>query len=191
MSAAKALKPCRHDPAGYEISTQNGDVWCFRCKPARCISKENRVEMTDEQKRQVRKLWFLYGNYGDRHSDEGHKFLQRLLDASRDERRYYRPPKEVTELVDAILRGETVSLPAKTDVSDWVAWETEREVETLDGYRVRKTRSMIHRTDSTQSLYCLCGVFIDPGLDGAIRYDGKAVMGRFEHKCSRCFPKEK
>lgn len=151
-------------------------------------SKPTTLNLTTDQQRQIRKLWFVYGNYGSRHSDDDHKFLQRLLDKDTDEREFYRPSKEVKRLVDAVLRNEQVTLPKEEDTRAWVAWVVEREVENAEGWRTTRRRSRIHITDSDQSLYCVCGTFIDPGLDGATRYDGREVLNQgFETKCKRCF----
>ncbi len=45
----------------------------------------------------------LYGNYGRKHSDSAHHFIQQFLEQGQDTRDFYRPPTEVIELVDAIL----------------------------------------------------------------------------------------
>ena len=33
----KKKRPCRHNIGGYEVDP-GGNVWCFKCKPIRCVS---------------------------------------------------------------------------------------------------------------------------------------------------------
>ena len=65
-----------------------------------------RIQITKLQKRKLEDIWFIYGNRGPKHSDRGHKFIQRFLDMGQDLRRLYKPPKEVLKAVDAILKDK-------------------------------------------------------------------------------------
>ena len=29
---------CKHDPAGFDVDPDTGDVWCFRCRPPRLVT---------------------------------------------------------------------------------------------------------------------------------------------------------
>lgn len=70
-----------------------------------------RLTLTSEQRYELQKLWFIYGNYGERHSDAAHGFIQQLLEHGKDCRRFYfggRVAKqswqaELLARVDAIL----------------------------------------------------------------------------------------
>ena len=64
------------------------------------------LSLTEGQERQLKRLWFIYGNGGTYHADSNHKFIQRLLDAQQDQRDFYRPTEECIAAVDAILRAE-------------------------------------------------------------------------------------
>lgn len=69
------------------------------------------VTLTDEQRERLERLWFYYGNYGQKTTPGNHSFIQRLLENGIDERPLYtkRTPKseiptpECEEAVEAIL----------------------------------------------------------------------------------------
>lgn len=134
------------------------------------------MELDISQRRALTKLWFIYGNNGSRHTDAGHKFIQRLLDSGTDQREFYRPGKELTDLVDKIIQGqEIVALPKNDDVEFWVAWEIDDEREFESGWKIVKRQSKIHILDSLHGLYCLCGSFVDMGQAGLTIHAGKQV----------------
>lgn len=60
-------------------------------------------QLTQEQIKQLDKLWFIYGNYGPKHHDGGHRFIQVLLEHNEDARDWYGPSDECIDAVDAIL----------------------------------------------------------------------------------------
>lgn len=64
-----------------------------------------KVQLTESQKRKLEDIWFIYRNRGPKHSDRGHKFIQRFLDMGHDLRLLYKPPKEVIKAVDDILKS--------------------------------------------------------------------------------------
>ncbi len=63
------------------------------------------IQLTKSQKKKLEDIWFVYGNRGPKHSERGHKFIQRFLDMGYDLRSLYKPPKEVIEAVDDILKS--------------------------------------------------------------------------------------
>lgn len=59
--------------------------------------------MTDEQRRESERLWFVYGNYGPRHTMENHYFIQGFLERGQDERDFNDVSPECLEAVDSIF----------------------------------------------------------------------------------------
>lgn len=66
------------------------------------------IKLTDRQRRQLERLWFIYGNHGPKMNYEDHGFIQHLLELSRDVRAskkpLYKPTPECEAAVDAVLR---------------------------------------------------------------------------------------
>jgi hypothetical protein len=63
------------------------------------------IALTDDQRKQLEKLWFVWGNRGSKHSMGNHKFIQRFLDSGEDHRDFYKPDTELIALVDKILHS--------------------------------------------------------------------------------------
>lgn len=69
------------------------------------------VTLTREQREQIERLWFYYGNYGPQTTTGNHNFIQRLLENGYDERPLYnkrtpkseRPTPECEMAVDQVL----------------------------------------------------------------------------------------
>jgi hypothetical protein len=69
------------------------------------------VTLNLEQRQQLERLWFYYGNYGPKTTPGNHSFIQRLLENGVDERPLYtkrtpkseRPTTECERAVEAIL----------------------------------------------------------------------------------------
>lgn len=71
--------------------------------------------LTNDQRKQLERLWFLFGNNGPKHTHGNHGFIQGLLQRSEDDRDFYRRPSrsahyqpltdECEQAVDAILKG--------------------------------------------------------------------------------------
>lgn len=61
--------------------------------------------LTQETRKELERLWFIYGNHGRKHSDAGHKFIQVLLESGQ-ERDFFHPPEDVVALVDAVFKGK-------------------------------------------------------------------------------------
>ena len=59
--------------------------------------------VTDEQRRQLERLWFVYGNYGPRTTPGNHQFIQGFLERGQDERDFNRVTEECLAAVDAVL----------------------------------------------------------------------------------------
>ena len=62
-----------------------------------------KVEVTEEARRQLERLWFIYGNYGPRHTMENHYFIQGFLERGQDERDFNDVTEECLAAVDAVL----------------------------------------------------------------------------------------
>ena len=67
------------------------------------MKTKSRIELTTEKRRALEDLWFIYGNGGSKHSQEGHKFIQHILEHGEDIRLFYRPGREVIAAVDRAL----------------------------------------------------------------------------------------
>jgi DNA-binding PadR family transcriptional regulator len=67
-----------------------------------------RVEVTDEQRRQLERLWFIFGNYGPEHTMENHYFIQGFLERGQDERDFNDVAPECLAAVDAVLAVASV-----------------------------------------------------------------------------------
>lgn len=67
-----------------------------------------KVEVTVGQRRELERLWFIYGNYGPRHDMQNHYFIQGFLERGQDERDFNRVTPECLAAVDRVLatRGE-------------------------------------------------------------------------------------
>lgn len=69
------------------------------------------IILRTEQREQLERLWFYYGNYGPKTTPGNHSFIQRLLENGFDERPLYtkrtpkseRPSPECVAAVEAIL----------------------------------------------------------------------------------------
>jgi len=64
-----------------------------------------KVVLTDRQRRELERLWFVYGNYGPRHTMQNHYFIQGFLERGQDERDFYKVTEECLAAADAILNG--------------------------------------------------------------------------------------
>jgi hypothetical protein len=66
-----------------------------------------KVKLTAKQRRELERLWFIYGNGGPKMNYEDHGFIQSLLEQSRDartaRRSLYKPTPECESAVDAVL----------------------------------------------------------------------------------------
>lgn len=59
------------------------------------------VTLSDWQKKELEKLWFIFGNGGQKHTQGNHKFIQSLL-KGKDYRKFYSPTPECVEAVGKI-----------------------------------------------------------------------------------------
>lgn len=64
-----------------------------------------KVEVTDEQRRRLERLWFIYGNHGPKTTPGNHSFIQGFLEHGQDLRhlRGWRPTAECMAAVDAVM----------------------------------------------------------------------------------------
>jgi hypothetical protein len=64
-----------------------------------------KVTLTEDQRKALNNLWFVYGNYGMYTTPAGHHFIQCLLENDEDCRVFYKPPAECLAAVDKVLNG--------------------------------------------------------------------------------------
>ena len=62
-----------------------------------------KVEVTSGLRRELERLWFIYGNYGPRHTMQNHYFIQGFLERGQDERDFNKVTPECLTAVDAVL----------------------------------------------------------------------------------------
>lgn len=48
------------------------------------------IEMTEQQRKALHKLWFIYGNNGKKHTHCNHRYIQNLLEHGEDSEKFYR-----------------------------------------------------------------------------------------------------
>ena len=48
------------------------------------------VKITEEQKEQLIKLWFIYGNNGKKHTHFNHRYIQNLIEHNEDSEEFYK-----------------------------------------------------------------------------------------------------
>ena len=66
--------------------------------------ESRKVGVTEVQRRELERLWFIYGNYGPRHTMENHYFIQGFLERGQDERDFNKVTPECLTAVDAVLK---------------------------------------------------------------------------------------
>lgn len=62
------------------------------------------IDLTSDQRYELERLWFVYGNHGPKHSHSGHRFIQCLLEEGEDHRNFFKPSGEVIQAVDNVLK---------------------------------------------------------------------------------------
>jgi uncharacterized protein (DUF3820 family) len=53
------------------------------------LKNNKMIQLTDEQRNKLNKLWFIYGNNGKKHSHSNHRFIQNILSRGEDDRKFY------------------------------------------------------------------------------------------------------
>ena len=48
------------------------------------------TQITEEQKKELIKLWFIYGNKGKKHTHHNHRFIQNFIEQGEDTEEFYR-----------------------------------------------------------------------------------------------------
>lgn len=105
--------PLNHptDPGRYEVDVENGfseeNGGIRKAGPFKDSSQANDLAIKMEREERLRKLWFVFGNYGPKHTDAGHKFIQKCLAGEdlQELKDFYNPPGEVIVVVESILEG--------------------------------------------------------------------------------------
>jgi anti-sigma factor ChrR (cupin superfamily) len=49
-----------------------------------------KIELTQEQRTKLERLWFVYGNNGPKHSHHNHRFIQNILEHGEDTEEFYK-----------------------------------------------------------------------------------------------------
>lgn len=49
-----------------------------------------KVNLTEKQRKQLEKAWFVYGNNGKKHTHCNHRFIQNFLEQGEDTEKFYR-----------------------------------------------------------------------------------------------------
>lgn len=84
------------------------------------IRKPIPVKLSPRQRKELERLWFIYGNYGSKRTPGNHSFIQGLLEHGIDLRPMFttrtrktdRPTEECEAAVDAVLDKELMNAPA-------------------------------------------------------------------------------
>lgn len=66
-----------------------------------------KVGLTDGQRPELERLWFVYGNYGPRHTMGSHYFIQGFIERGQDERDFNDVTPECLAAVDAVLAAQS------------------------------------------------------------------------------------
>ena len=61
------------------------------------------VSLTEDSRRALERLWFVYGNHGPQTTPGNHQFIQGFLERGQDERDFNRVTEECLAAVDSVL----------------------------------------------------------------------------------------
>ncbi len=68
------------------------------------------VNLSPQQRRELERLWFVFGNYGPKTTKGNHSFIQGLLERGQDERplrlKGYIPTEECERAVERVMHSE-------------------------------------------------------------------------------------
>lgn len=65
----------------------------------------NKIILTDTQRKELNKLWFIYGNNGKKHTHCNHRYIQNFLEHGEDSEQFYKssPKGDLTdECINAV-----------------------------------------------------------------------------------------
>ena len=65
--------------------------------------ESRKVGVTEVQRRELERLWFIYGNYGPKTTPGNHQFIQGFLERGQDERDFNKVTPECLATVDEVL----------------------------------------------------------------------------------------
>ena len=68
------------------------------------IKKDTIIHLTKNQREKLDDLWFIYGNYGSKHTMRNHKYIQAFLEHGRDLKEFYNPSTVLIRKVEEIIR---------------------------------------------------------------------------------------
>lgn len=65
------------------------------------------IIVDDAKRKELEKLWFIYGNNGKKHSHCNHRYIQNILEQGQDTEMFYKKSKKndlTQECVDAVKK---------------------------------------------------------------------------------------
>lgn len=65
--------------------------------------------ITAAQRKELERLWFVYGNNGKKHTHHNHRFIQNFLESGEDTEEFYRSADKLRTLT-AGIKWETIAL---------------------------------------------------------------------------------
>jgi hypothetical protein len=54
------------------------------------MKKTKKIQLSEQQSKDLNALWFLYGNKGKLHTHHNHRFIQNLIEHGEDTEKFYR-----------------------------------------------------------------------------------------------------
>lgn len=70
---------------------------------------EKEIVLSEEQRKQLNKLWHIYGNNGKKHTHHNHRFIQNFLEHGEDTEDFYRNADK-SKSVKAGIDWSTIAL---------------------------------------------------------------------------------
>lgn len=61
------------------------------------------INISEEQRQKLHKLWFVYGNNGKKHSHVNHRYIQNILEHGEDTESFYNAPHTKVKISDECL----------------------------------------------------------------------------------------
>lgn len=55
--------------------------------------EQREIKLSDDQRRRLETLWFIYGNNGKKHSHCNHRYIQNFLEHGQDTEGFYKKAK--------------------------------------------------------------------------------------------------
>lgn len=65
---------------------------------------ESEIQLTENQRKKLEKLWFVYGNNGKKHTHCNHRYIQNILEHGKDTESFYKQ-SDKTDLTDECVNA--------------------------------------------------------------------------------------